>query len=339
MRILVYTTSTNNCESFIGSLLAAGGYEVSVFAYDEKWQKAAIEICQKNPSAADEFGTGRRHIPRDDCAMDDEMLREAKMAQPDAIVYISAWQGDFIPFNETLGELNSIAPLIHFLSDGQDPPWWAQLREFERRGIFSATVNIDGGHYWPGGMAWDAGSDWKVSNALTLLTPVDTRLYPQATVGYEERPYAIGYAGNIGGHFRQGMVSRMRHARDFHVRERSRNPNSYAQFADFLRHCRISINTPFTGSGVARQVKGRVLESGFAGCTLLEWANEATARWFTPRHHYWEYNSVEECAEYSEWLSAHPRLGEQMARALEHEVRKEHAPHVFWQKVFAAAGK
>ncbi len=42
---------------------------------------------------------------------------------------------------------------------------------------------------------------------------------------------------------------------------------------------------------------------------------------------------------YSEWLAAHPRLAEQIAKALEYEVRKEHAPQVFWQKVFAAAGK
>lgn len=337
MRILVLSTSTNNTASFLGSLTAAGGYDIAVMAYDRKWHEKAVEIVQANPSAREAIQTGQMHISRDDCAMDDELLQEAKLSRPDAIVYISAWQGDFIPFNETLGELNQIAPLIHFLSDGQDPPWWEQLKEFERRKVFSATVNIDGGHAWPGGDGWDG--DWTVSNALTLLTPVDTRWYPPAVVGYEERPYAIGYAGNLGGHFRQGLVNRMRHARDFTIRERDHNPQSYPGYADFLRHCRISINTPFTGSGAARQVKGRVLETGFAGGCLLEWANEATVRWFTPREMYWEYNSVDECAEYSEWLSAHPYLAGQIAKALQHEVRKEHAPGIFWKRVFAAAGK
>jgi len=339
LRILVLTTSTNNTNNFIGSLHAAGGYEVAVLAYDRKWHEKALEIIQANPSARDAIVTGQMHIPRDDCAMDDEMLMEAKLGKPDAIVYISAWQGDFIPLNETLGELNQIAPLIHFLSDGQDPPWWDQLREFERRKVFTATVSIDGASYWPGGPSWDAGNSWKVSNALTLLTPVDVRFYPPSLVTYIERPYAIGYAGNLGGHFRQGLQNRMRHLRDFTIRERDHNPQSYPAYADFLRHCRISINTPFTGSGQARQVKGRVLETGFAGAMLLEWANEATARWFIPRHEYVEFSGTDECAELAEWYSAHPKVSQQIAEALHKKMWAEHAPHIFWKKVLGAVGK
>lgn len=353
MRILVFTTSTNNTENFIGSLFAAdAGYEVSVFAYDRRWHQTAIELIQKNPSFQAQLQNGSAHIRRDDCAMDDEMLAEAKRAKPDAIIYISAWQGDFIPLNETLGELNSISPLIHFLSDGQDPPWWPQLKEFERRGTFSLTVNIDGGTYWPGATAspghmapngdpnWFSEDPiWAVSNALTLLTPVDTRHFPPSPVAYHERPYAVGYAGNQGGHFRSELVKSLNRVVGFGFRERDHQAGSYPYFADFLRHVRVSVSTPFTGSGRARQVKGRVLESGFAGCCLLEWKNEATAAWFSPHHEYWEYESVEEARELAEWLAGHPKIAGATAAALQARVTKEHSPAVFWRRVFEAIGE
>ena len=42
------------------------------------------------------------------------MIMECKIGKPDAIVYVSAWAGAFIPLNDTIGELNSMAPMIHF---------------------------------------------------------------------------------------------------------------------------------------------------------------------------------------------------------------------------------
>jgi hypothetical protein len=345
MKILVLTTSTNNTESFVGSLFAAGHdpANISVLTYDRKWHGAALEAIQANPSFQAQLQQGTGHIRRDACAMDDEILHAVKLGKPDVVVYISAWQGDFIPLNETLGEVNAMAPLVHFLSDGQDPPWWPQLKEFERRQCFSLTVNIDGGHDWPGGHVanWrgKVENPWEVTNALTLLTPVDTRHFPPSPVAYHERPYAVGYAGNQGGHFRSELVRSLNRVVGFAFRERDHQPGSYPHFADFLRHVRVSVSTPFTGSGQARQVKGRVLESGFAGACLLEWKNDATAAWFTPRHEYWEYESVEEARELAEWLAGHPKIAGATAAALQARVEKEHAPAVFWRRVFEAIGK
>ena len=110
---------------------------------------------------------------------DDELLRHAVLTKPDVIVYLSAYVGDFVPLNETLGELNAIAPLIHFLCDGQDPPWLPQLKEFERRGVFSLTVNIDGGHQWPGGKDWTAS----IEGAGTAAGTTGEGIVPAACFG------------------------------------------------------------------------------------------------------------------------------------------------------------
>jgi hypothetical protein len=349
--ILVLTTSTSNTAAFIGSLQCLDLYNVSPLPYDRKWHEQAGMAIQQNPDFLKALQNRQAHIPRERCAMDDQMLMEAKIGKPDAIVYISAWQEDYVPLNETLGELNSIAPLIHFLCDGADFPWWPQLKEFERRGTFSLTVNIDGSHYWPGGKDWPDvgvtarepdGSETllpKISNAMTLLTPVDVSKFPHTGVAYTERPYAIGYGGNNGGHMRSVIVQRMQRVPGFAFKQRDVNPETYQGYADFLSHCRVSVNVPFTGTGLHRHVKGRVLETGFAGACLLEWENEATRAWFSPRNEFFEYNTIDGCADIAEWLSNHPRIAEETARALNERVVRDHHPCVFWSKVLGAVMK
>lgn len=342
MDILILSTSSNNTATFIGSLDCLGEHNISVLRYDEKWHRAAIAAIQGDPSIRERINhpdpRQRFHFPRDVVAMDHEMLQNAKLARPDAIVYISAWEGDFVPLNETLGELNQIAPLIHFLCDAADPPWWPQLQEFERRGTFSLTVNIDGSHVWPGGKNWPIHvHDWGIigwrDKCLTLLTPLDTRYFPTRRHSFEERPYAIGYAGNAGGPFRSALVQRLQGIRGFAFKQRDDNPDSYGGYAEFLQHARISLSVPFTGSGATTHVKGRVLETGYAGGCLMEWVNPATEAWFTPRHEYWPYHSIEEGAELAEWLSFHPRIAGETAAALHHAVTTKHSPKVFWNTV------
>jgi hypothetical protein len=349
--ILVLSTSTNNTNTFIGSLQCLGIHQVSLLKYDTKWHHQAGLMIQSNPEYLKLFQARQAHVPRERCAMDDDMLMEAKIGRPDAIVYISAWQEDFVPLNETLGELNSIAPVIHFLSDGADWPWWTQLKEFERRGTFSLTVNIDGSHYWPGGRDWPAeGVDVtqpdgtkahidKTNKSLTLLTPVDVSKFPTVGMAYGERPYAIGYGGNNGGHVRSVVVQRLQGIRGFAFKQRDMDQNSYGAYTDFLSHCRVSVSIPFTGTGMHRHVKGRILETGFAGATLLEWQNDATRAWFTPRFEFHEYSSIEECADMAEWLAGHPKIGEETAKALNERVVREHHPRVFWDNVLSRVAK
>lgn len=354
MKVLVLSTSSNNTDTVIGSLDYLGTHEIEVFRYDAKYLMQVGMALAGDPSIRDQLQAGQFHLSPERVGRDAEMLDVARRFKPDAIVYISAWEGDFVPKIETLGELNTIAPLIHMCFDGADPPWWPQMEFFEEKGLFSLTVTIDGAQDWPGGGYWpvvtfrvENGGVSKtparqphIKNALTLLTPLDPRYFQGVQMDFMERPYPFVYAGNAGGWTRSHLVHRMQQeVKGFVYRQRDDHPQSYRNFCDFLRHSKAVISVPFTGSSAAKHVKGRVLEAGMAGAALLEWKNEATAAWFTPREMYLEYESVEEGIDMAGFMIGHPKLCRDMAAALHHRVVTEHSPEVFWKKVFAGVGK
>lgn len=340
MRVLILSTSSNNTDTVIGSLDYLGKHEIEVFRYDAKYLAAVQQALQQDPSTQSRLQAGQFHLPPERVGRDAEMLDVAKRFKPDAIVYISAWEGDFVPAIETLGELNTIAPLIHMCFDGADPPWWPQLEDFEKRGVFSLTVTIDGAAFWPGSKIWPVSTWPGIKNALTLLTPLDPRYFQGVQMDFMERPYAFAYAGNAGGWTRSHLVQRLQQEiKGFAYRQRDDHPQSYRNFCEFLRHAKAVISVPFTGSGAAKHVKGRVVEAGMAGAALLEWKNAATAAFFTPRYEYLEYESIEEGIEMAKFMIANPKFCRGMAAALHHRVVTEHSPEVFWEKVFAGVGK
>jgi hypothetical protein len=340
-RILFLTTSTNNTATFYGSLDMLGKHEVVVFPYDRKHWEQIGQAIQQNPGIREQVQRGQFTIPRERSAMDNELLMECKIGKPDVIIYVSAWQGAFVPLNETIGEMNSMAPVIHLLNDGQDPPWFPQLQEFDRRGEFSLTVNIDGGHKWPGGSEWLDEATRLKGKCMTLLTPIDLRHYRQTGLSFGERPYPIGYSGSPSSPTRAAVIGRLQRVQGFTYRPRDEtgNPNSYSDHIGFLQYTQVSVNVPFTGSGVERQVKGRVLEAGFAGCCCLEWRSDTMRSWFTPRHEFAEFESVETCAEQAEWMAHHQKIAEEIGRAMNDRLTKEHHPKIFWERVLGEVGK
>ncbi len=347
MKVLVFSTSTNNTDTVIDSLKATNLAEVDVFRYDTRFLQRVALAVQANPKAAGQLQAGQLHFDPSAVRRDAEMLTAAREKKPDLMIYISAWEGDFVPAPDTLGELNEIAPLVHLCFDASDPPWWPQMMEFEKKGIFSLTVNIDGGHVWPGGTQWQPGlmSGYGVGpggpwiKGLTVLTPVDPKPFAGVQLPYLERPYRVGYAGNAGGWIRDCLVTRLGSIPGFAKKLRDDVPGSYAFYVQFLKHVQVSVSVPFTGSNAAKHVKGRVVESAFAGCCLLEWKNPATRAWFLPRYEYEEYESIDECLEIAAWLAGHPRRAAEMAAAMQQRVLREHAADVMWGKVFAGAGR
>lgn len=336
-RVFWLTTSTNNTLTVMGSLEFLECAELDIFRYDLKWQQNVNLAVQSDPSVKDQLQAGTFHLPPARAQMDMEILKKAKDYKPDLIIYTSAWEGDFVPKIETLGELNSIAPLIHFCFDGSDPPWHSQMFNFESRGVFRLTVNIDGNHNWPGGRRWEG--NWRI-NGLTLLTPCDPRSFHGVQVPFNERPYPIGYAGNAGGWIRGWLVNQLqsRHGHIFAYRPRSDHPQDYYHYTTFLRHAKVVISIPFTGSNATKHVKGRVVEAGWAGACLLEWRNEATRDWFIPRYEFEEYTSVDECLAMVEWLAKEPKRVEEMATNLRYKVENEHSPKAIWSQIFEKVG-
>src|SRR5258708_31830003 len=355
MRILICSTSTNNTDPVVNSLEYLGSHEIHVFRYDRKWNDACTQAVQQNPQVRELLQMGAWPAPEDRegfkprVKMDAELLTLAAGLKPDVILYISAWEGLFVLDNQTLGEMNAIAPLVHMCFDASDPPWHPQMKTFEELGIFALTLNIDGGHEWPGGRDWQAGyikaggrgmHDWKIANGLTLLTPLDPRAFDGVQAPFNVRLFSVGYAGNAGGWIRNALVQRLQHELKglFAFKQRDDNLGSYNHYCTFLRHCRVSISVPFTGSNATYHVKGRVLESGYAGACLLEWKNDATRAWFTPRFDFEEYESVEECCEMAQWLAGHPKRCEEIAANLHRRVTTEHSPEAFWLAVFSKLG-
>jgi hypothetical protein len=343
MKILFATTSTNNTETVLSSLDYLKSHEISVFQYDRKWNMECQQAVTANPSVRDQLQAGQWPPPdqregwRKRVRTDDDLLTQVDVWKPDVVIYISAWEGLFVLEHETLGAINQKAPVVHMCFDGADNPWWPQMKVFEEKGLFSLTLNIDGSHVWPGGKEWgltpySGEAQWRIKNGLTLLTPLDPRFFNSPDNPFMQRPYGIAYAGNHGGWLRDWLFQKMSN-KGYATRVRDDVMGSYGFYCRFLQQCKAVVSVPFTGSTTTYHVKGRVLEAGYAGACLMEWRNEATRAWFTPRHMFWEYEGVENCIEECEWLIGHPKLCEEMARNLHHEVTTKHDPHSFWTAV------
>jgi hypothetical protein len=209
------------------------------------------------------------------------------------------------------------------------------MAEFERRGCFSTTMNIDGNHVWPGGTDWKHHDEIPaLKNAVTTLTPLDPRYFTGVQVDFMERPFAFGYAGNAGGWIRSHFVGRLqKDIKEFQYRQRDDHPNSYRMYCDFLRLCKAVVSVPFTGSNATKHVKGRILEAGCAGAALMEWKNPATASWYTPRQDYWEYESIEEGIESAQYLVGHPKLCRDMAASLHHKTTTLYSAERIWETI------
>lgn len=346
MKILWFSTSSGDVFNIMASLDYLGQHEVKRFHYDSRWHEQAQQACMSNPQLRETLQAGGYKAlgwPRERVAMDDDMIRHAENFGPDMILFTSAWEGLFCPTNATLAKLNTMAPVVHMLHDASDYPWWPQLAQFEIDKCFAATVNIDGGLYWPGGSKWDREP---ISNGVTVLTPVDPRPYQQTQITrVRDRMYALGYAGNRGGPIRSFLTEQVGRAiPSFVCRMREESPQTYFHYAEFLKQCRVVINVPWSGSNSAQHVKGRVVETGFAATCLLEWRNDNTRQWFTPRFHFEEYQghalpeAVEDCIETARFLMDRPNRAEEIAMAHHYEVMTKHSPEVVWAKIFGAAG-
>ena len=80
--------------------------------------------------------------------MDEAIIRRAEKYRPEIIVYIGSRWGELVNI-PSLHQLRAMAPLVHLCSDAADPPWWDLLEEYDREGVFSLQVAIDGNRSWP----------------------------------------------------------------------------------------------------------------------------------------------------------------------------------------------
>lgn len=252
---------------------------------------------------------------------DDRVLRETQALTPQIIFYIGSNNLEGSPSLGALKRLRSIAPSVNICFDGGDDGWHDILKDYARAGCFDLQVTIDGRK--------DAPVDW------VMLAPVSPLLFDAPA---SRRDIRCGFSGNLGltgpSHsvpvdprgrilaplVASGLVTlRERNVADGAV--------SYPEHVAFMRQCRIIINTSFTGSGVTHHLKQRVIESGFAGCALLESEGSPIADWF-PEGSYFIYRDAAEAEHLIRTLS--DEVIEQSAWMREAHTRQHYNP----QKLF-----
>ena len=252
--------------------------------------------------------------------MNEEIVAKSREAAPDIIFYIGGAQGDGNPDVKTLRQLRKLAPSINLCCDAGDEPWHPLLRRYHDAGCFDLQVSLDG--------ICDAPVD------LVTITPVDPRPWKHSK---GPRSVRCGFSGGAS----QAITPRTRRTRDaFKVRfqppitrervihhleaselvvvKRRVKGRSYSDHADFMMSCQMILNTSASGTGFANQIKGRVLETGWAGCALLESEASPIADWM-PKGSYFSYHNIgqamelindltnEQIAESADLLSRHVR--------------------------------
>lgn len=301
MKALFLLTGTNEVLKYFESLARLPGWEASSLRYDEVGGSEQL------------------------------LYSRAKEYAPDLIVYIGQRWGQ-TPAAATLANMtNRIAPMVHICSDAADPPWWDMLSHYHQAGAFALQVAIDGSRKWP-----------LAQSQLTCLTPVDPAWFmPQAGTPHSERPVACGYAGNPGsggGSKRTGMLSALLGAKPegrlIDLRIRSNLPHTYESYCDYMTKCRMSLNIAHSGTEATTQVKGRVIESGLAGCCLLETKGAPTSDWFRPGLDYLEYGDQFEAEQIIRRLEHEPEATQAMGESLRARILAEHTPEKFWKRIF-----
>lgn len=253
-----------------------------------------------------------------------ELVREVKATNSDFIVYIGAYAPSHdkpVPTPYTLCAIREIAPFILLCGDAADDPWWPVLEDYHKCGCFSAMVAIDGSFHSP--IA-------SFPEGLTLLTPLDPRFY--SPLPWEQRSIKLGMIGGQG--HRGQMISELqsRGVLDYRAGPVGR---SYADFANTLCQTKLTLNLAQTGTGKYLHVKGRVIESGFAGAAVLETQGSLLATWFTPGIDYLEYVSA---ADVVRQVQDTPDTELQnIAKRFHAKVLERHNPVTFWQKVLEKA--
>lgn len=253
------------------------------------------------------------------------LLDIADRHKPDVVIYLGMATWDKTPSPKTFARLRKTCPVIHLSGDLSDPPWFPFLEKYRECDSFSRTVNIDGNPNWPSG-----------PRDLTLLSPTA----PHFFVGQRplaERPIPFGFAGSYSSPSRKEIIEHLVSHAGLRLKPYDHRYGTYQQYAGFMTSCQIVPNVPISGSDAVRQVKGRVLECGEAGCVLLDHEDSWAKHWFKPWTDYAVYHSKKDATEIAINLQRAPFTATALVLAsnLQRRVLEEHSPEKFWTKVLS----
>jgi len=249
------------------------------------------------------------------------LLDAADIFRPDATVYLGMAPWDKTPSPKTLARLRKICPTVHISGDLSDPPWFPFLEKYREHESFTRTVNIDGNPNWP-----------SQSADLTLLSPTAPHFFRDQKP-LSERPIPFGFAGSYSSPSRKEIIEYLVKNAGLRLKGYDHRYGTYQEYANFLMSCQIVPNVPISGSDAVRQVKGRVLECGEAGCVLLDHADSWAKHWFKPGVDYASYDNKEGAVAMAQYLLDSPKRMTDLAASLQRKVLTDHGPEKFWPKV------
>lgn len=236
----------------------------------------------------------------------------AREIKPDVIFYVGANLAPGNPRLDTLHELRKLAPTVLLCSDAADTPWHPVLRQYRKHESFDLLVSLDGSKTPFVDMA--------------VLTPGN----PEPFTIDVPRNIRCGFSGTVGRwNTRSEIINALEWLGGLTVRLRSPS-DGYSEHAAFLRHCRMVLNTSWTGSGLTHHIKGRVLEAGWAGCALLEYYESPIKEWF-PDDCYFSWRNAKEAA--SIIKDASDDEINQRARRLAEEVRARYSAEKIYGEI------
>jgi hypothetical protein len=256
----------------------------------------------------------------------DELVTRAKEIAPDLIVHIGALEQYHlkpVPVSSVLKKFRDIAPTMHLCSDASDYPWWPTLEEYDKTECFDIQVSIDGNYETP--LA-------NFKNGVVKLTPTDPSEF--SPLPWEERSVIVGLTGGLGHHERAALIAYLTASPDV---QWNRN-TSYSDMCKFMCRSKISVNHSMNGTGDKFHVKGRVIETAWAGACLLERRNKHTEKWFKPGVDYLDYEDFKEAYKKIEWAKVNDSAIAEMADRFCKRVQAEHHPAAFWKDIFERVG-
>ena len=258
----------------------------------------------------------------------ERIVREVAESAPQVIFYIGS-VGPGLPSTDCLRKLREIAPSIHICFDGVERDWHPLVEGYRADGCFNLQVTIDGAHSAP--------------VDLVTTAPVDPRAFEgEAPL----RDIRCGCSGNIGltgpAHDipcdPRGFILYPLMKYDlvtFRQRVVTGGAKSYPAHVNFMRRCKMIINTSFSGSGLAHHLKQRVIESAFAGCAHLEDEESPIAKWF-PKDCYFLYRDAWRAGEFIRSVSEKEMA--ESGRLREAYARKHYTPEKVYGEMIARAG-
>jgi hypothetical protein len=260
---------------------------------------------------------------------DEPMFTAAALGGVDLIVYISVAAGPYLAKWQTLKTLRHYAPTVHLCFDASDPGWAERLAEYRAKDVFTTTINCDGADF-PAG-----------PNDTKLWCSVDPRPFGDP-LPWAERDVRFAFHGAHRNQNRYSIVAPLVGAAGLVVPPRDDRYGTYAEYAAFLRRCKIVLNIAYSAGGhhgdapMTKQLKARVLECAYAGACLLETRGSAASEWFTPGEDFLTYETWEEAAYVV--ATASEEYLQECAANLRKKVLERMSPRIFWNKVFERAG-